>query len=323
MSNDLLNAQNAITAFADYLGDGAKVSDVIPAVAHPMNQAVDGTSGKVTAKSGDTLFIKVLNADQLRWTNRESAAAIAQMAGEAGLSPKLLASDRETASFLFTNLDQNWRPSIVLDLRNADVRNSIILATKKLHELAPTIETQNIGDRIALMRKEMEAGTLHVVTNAKTSVPKPENYANMCAAIDKITEAFAAAGHDSAPCHIENSLSNFMLGPSGAVQIVDFDRAAISDPLSDIGALCNEYYRTDADVAQTVECYTGNASTDTIARVKLHMILSAFYWGMWGKVSQFSTDRTEIEYYKYGENQFVRCGYHIANWDVDQLIAEM
>jgi hypothetical protein len=53
------------------------------------------------------------------------------------------------------------------------------------------------------------------------------------------------------------------------------------------------------------------------------MILSAFQWGMWGKVSHFSTNRPEIEYYKYGENQFIRCAYHMANWNVDQLIREM
>jgi hypothetical protein len=40
-------------------------------------------------------------------------------------------------------------------------------------------------------------------------------------------------------------------------------------------------------------------------------------------VSHFSSSRPAIEYYKYGENQFMRCAYHIANWDVEQLIKEM
>lgn len=323
MPNNLLNIRNAITAFADHLEDGATLRNVVPAVAHPMNQGVDGTSGKVLAKSGATLFMKILNADQLRWIKWDSAVALTKQAGEAGLSPKLVAADQKTASFLFADLDECWRPSIVLDLRDTGVRNSIISATKNLHKLTPTIETQSVMQRIAAMRDEMETGTRSIISGTLTNVTPPENYTAMCAAVDKIGHAFMASGQDTAPCHIENSLSNFMLGPSGAVQIVDFDRAVDSDPLSDIGALCNEYYRTDDDVAQTVECYLGHAAADTIARVKLHMILSAFYWGMWGKVSQFSTDRTEIEYYKYGENQFVRCGYYISIWDIEQLIGEM
>jgi thiamine kinase-like enzyme len=317
------NLRRAIGAFPTWLAGDAAPGEVISPIAHPMNQGVDGHCLKMTGINGESLFLKVLSKDQERWLRFGGAVEMAQNAGKAGLSPRLIASDEATRAYLFQCLDDNWRPAIVLDLRAEKVRAELLTATKNLHELALLGQEISVFARISELRQIMNTRTRRVDTGATRKVTAPENYSHMCAVIDRIGQGFAAASSELAPCHVENSLSNFLLGPSGSVNIVDFDRAADGDPLSDIGAFCNEYCRTDADVAQAVEIYAGRTDPATLARVKLHMILSAFQWGMWGKVSHFSSGRPEIEYYKYGENQFIRCAYHMANWDVDQLIREM
>jgi len=315
--------ERAIDAFATWLEKDAVLWDAATPMAHPMNQGVDGHSGKIGGVNSETLFLKILSKDQERWARFETTVKMAQNAAIAGPSQQLIASDKVSMAYLFECLDVNWRPAIVLDLRTEQVRNSILVATKKLHGLVRLEQNTSVFQRISELRQHMEAGTPHVVSGATIKVTLPESYDRMCAIIDRIALGFVAAATDIAPCHVENSLSNFLIGPSGGVKIVDFDRAANGDPLSDVGALCNEYCRTDRDVAQAVEIYSGRSDSATVARVKLHMILSAFQWGMWGKVSHFSTNRPEIEYYKYGENQFVRCAYHMANWNVEQLIREM
>ena len=315
--------RHAIGVLAPWLEKDAVLKDVVSPIAHPMNQGVDGHSGKFKGANSEALFLKVLSKDHERWVRHENAVEMAQHAGDAGLSPRLIASDAAEKAFLFECMGDNWRPAIVLDLRAEKVRETILAATKKLHNLPPLGHNTSVIERISELRLHVETGTRHVVTGATIKVTPPENYAGISAVIDRIGLGFTAAASESAPCHVENSLSNFLLGPMESVKIVDFDRAANCDPLSDVGALCNEYCRTDGDVAQAVEIYSGHPDAATVARVKLHMILSAFQWGMWGKVSHFSSSRPEIEYYKYGENQFMRCAYHIANWDVEQLIREM
>jgi len=315
--------QRAISVFAPWLENDAVLRDAVSPIAHPMNQGVDGHSGKITGASNEALFLKVLSKDHEGWMRFEAAAEMAQNAGDAGLSPRLIASDKAANAFLFECMGDNWQPAVVLDLRAEKVRETILAATKELHNLPPLGHNTSVIERISELRLHVETGARHVVTGATIKVAPPENYAGICAVIDKIGLGFTAAASESAACHVENSLSNFLLGPLGSVKIVDFDRAANCDPLSDVGALCNEYCRTDDDVAQAVEIYSARTDAATVARVKLHMILSAFQWGMWGKVSHFTSSRPEIEYYKYGENQFMRCAYHIANWDVEQLIREM
>lgn len=315
--------RHAIDAFAPWLEKDAVLKNSVFPIAHPMNQGLDGHSGKIFGANGEAFFLKVLSKDHERWIRLGNAIEMAQHAGDAGLSPRLIASDGPAKAFLFEFLGDNWRPATVLDLRAEKVRETILAATKKLHNLAPLGNNISVIERISELRLHMETGTRHVLTGATIKVTPPENYARVSAVIDRICLGFTAAANESAPCHVENSLSNFLLGPMGSVKIVDFDRAANCDPLSDVGALCNEYCRTDSDVVQAVEIYSGQTGAATVARVKLHMILSAFQWGMWGKVSHFSSNRPEIEYYKYGENQFMRCAYHIDNWNVEQLIREM
>ena len=309
--------------FPDILGGGARFVEVVHPAAHPVNRGVDGMSGAVRGDSGEIFFLKVLNSEQRLWADVENAADLARKAGEARLAPRLLAVDKDSGAFLFEYAGDDWRPAFVLDAREEEVRERIIKAARAIHGLEPLSHDMTVARRITEMRGLMENGVRHAVTGKKRMPGLPEGYEGMAENVDAILQAFVAAGSETAPCHVENSLSNFLLGPDGAVLVVDFDRAANSDPLSDLGSLCNEFCRTDDDLSQAVEIYAGQVSKDVLARVKLHMILSAFCWGLWGKISQAMTGRNDIEFFKYGENQFIRCAWLLSHWDAWQLIREI
>lgn len=309
--------------FPDILGGNARFVDVVYPVAHPENRGVDGMSGAVRGDSGEVFFLKVLNTEQRLWADMDNAADMARKAGEVGLAPRLLAVDRDSRAFLYEYAGDDWRPAFVLDVREYDVRERVINAVRALHGLEALPHDIGMDKRITEMRNLMENGITSALTGAKRIPASPEEYRGMVYIVDMILYTLMEAGSEMAPCHVENSLSNFLLGPDGAVLMVDFDRAANSDPLSDVGSLCNEFCRTDDDVAQVVEMYSGRVSRDILARVKLHMVLSAFYWGMWGKVSQIMTGRNDIEFFKYGENQFVRCAWLLSRWNIGQLMREI
>ena len=313
---------SAITGFSNLLGEYAALQDVIIPNAHTMNRGVDGTSGCILGKT-QFYHLKIWSKDQKNWMDFANAKDMAHASGKAGISPLLKASSSANNAFLFDHLGDGWRFAMAKDFREGGLREKAIIATKLLHALPLLEKGRSIFQRIDTMHEIVENGVTDAITGNVISIPKPENYCMMRDWVMRISRSFEAAGYDVTACHVENSLSNVMIGPSGSIKLVDFDRAANGDPLADIGALCNEYHRTEDDILQAVEIYSGKPDKAIIARVKLHMIASAFYWGLWGKVSHFLSTRREIEYYKYGENQFVRCIANISQWDVDALIRDM
>ena len=305
-------------AFEAVLDGDELVVDRIPGVAHPINRGLDGLSVQLRQpSSGRHLFLKIVDAQTLIDAEFADIEGMAAHAEAVSVGPKLLASDETTGALLFEYLSDEWRFGTVKDFRRADIRTKAIYCIKALHRTDRLRSKRSVFDRIRRLARELEG------LAKRSSSPRaifPEYYKAMCDWIARIEDGFDAAGHELAACHVENSLSNFMIGPSGEIKLVDFDRSTNADPLFDIGALCNEYCRTENDIAEAAEIYCGCVDRSVIARVKLYMIGSAFHLGLWGVVSQFRAPSTSVEFFKYGQNQLLRCRAAIARWDVGLLM---
>ena len=303
-------------------GDEVEI-ERIPGAAHPINRGLDGLSVRLRQDaSGRHLFLKILDRETVREAVFADAQSMAAFAAAEGIGPGLIASDEATGAFLYEGLTDEWRFGTVKAFRQREIRETAITLIKALHDGDPLGSQCTLFDRIRAFQVELGHLSERAPDSSAQSV-YPEFYASMSDWVGRIEEAFDAAGFDPAACHVENSLSNFMIGPSGDMKVVDFDRAANGDPLSDIGALCNEFCRTDLDIAEAAEIYAGRAEPTMVARIKLHMIASAFHLGLWGVVSQHRSPNTPIEFFKYGQNQFLRCMAAISRWDVGSLLREM
>ena len=318
--------KQAVDLFSPHLAPGAEPGEPVSPVAHPLNIGIDAHSAPVAARQpGKTLWIKALNREQARWHNPQAAIGMAVSAGGAGIAPSVVSANPRTGVLLQEHLGEGWRHALVSDLRHPDIAEKVIAATRALHALPLLAPAPDLFERIEELVALMENGHPAEGRNSGSRIfaTPPEGFSTMRDYVTRIGKALAAAGRDQAPCHVENSLSNVMIGPRGEIRLVDFDRATNDDPLSDLAALCNEYCRTEEDIARAVEIYAGRADPAIIARVKLHMIASAFYWGLWGIVSDATTRRHDIEFRKYGENQLIRCLSAISRWDTAALIRAM
>tara|TARA_B100000902_G_scaffold374465_1_gene403445 strand:- start:490 stop:930 length:441 start_codon:yes stop_codon:yes gene_type:complete len=140
---------------------------------------------------------------------------------------------------------------------------------------------------------------------------------------EKIFELIEKRGFEKAPCKGEVNLSDFMLADGNEIKLVDYDLASNSDAYSDLGYLANEVSRNEEDIKDISYLYNGKNNEYDLARLRLYMIVNAFYLGLWGLVNQLNDPESEIEYYKYGQNQFLRCRYNINRWDLGRLLKKI
>lgn len=89
----------------------------------------------------------------------------------------------------------------------------------------------------------------------------------------------ASAGFDAGPCHGDTNVFDVLMLDDGGVRLVDWDVAALMDPLQDIGALLAEIRPFDSDarevfemawVRSAVRCSTGRGSTGLRTRCAGH-----------------------------------------------------
>lgn len=314
--------RRAFAALRVLLPDDEWIEEAVPGVAHPINRGLDGTSSVLRGRvTGRAFFLKLLNPETKAETCFGDICTIVQSAHALGIAPELLAAEEEASAFLFDGLADDWGFGTTKIFRSRGIRIGAVACFKQLHGTDALSTKLSVFDRVSRLMDELNA--LAAAAPGNGSSVFPEFYNTMCDWMSRIEGAIRASGHDLAPCKVENSLSNFMIGPSGSIRLVDFDRAAMADPFSDIGALCNEFCRTDQDIAEIVEVYGGALHAAVLSRVKLYMIASAFHLGLWGIVSQHRAPRTEIEFFKYGQNQFIRCRSALSRWDVGQLLREV
>ena len=315
----------ALSAIVQAHGSTLAVDRFIQPVAHPMHCGIDGISALVQdEETGTQFFLKVLLAEQALFCDFTATVEASTLAAEARLAPKLIAKDANCGALLYQALTDGWHFAMGPDLRKTTIREVVIKLKKDWHAQPPLSITQTTFERIHVLSKRFTNDLLNDgqddVASESISIALPEGYAMMHDWITRIESGLAAAGVDSTPCHVENSLSNLMLGPNDQAQLVDFDRAANADPLADIGALCNDYCRSSDDIAQAAEIYAGQANHSIIQRIKLYMIAEDFYWGLWGRACHHLSRRRGIEFYKFGENHFLRCLHRLYAWDVDTLL---
>ncbi len=310
-----------IASLSTRIPDDNLTVEKVPPVAHPINRGLDGTSAVLRDRlNGPAMFLKVFSEHTLSEIVFTDTCTAVQTASSLGIAPKIIESVESTGAILFEQLPDDWTFGTVKAFRNPRPRQKAVECLKQFHGTSALTSTTSVFDRIRRLQRDIAAFD---AARRNDGAVYPEFYHTMHDWVSRIDSAIGTAGHDLAPCRVENSLSNFLVSPADDVKLVDFDRAANADPFSDIGSFCNEVCRTDGDVEELVAAYSGAPKSSELARTKLYMIASAFHLGLWGIVSQYREPGTEIEYFKYGQNQFFRCRAAVSRWDVGRLLHEI
>ncbi len=318
-------AEAALGRWSAIVGHDPRYGTLLPSVMMPMHMAADAIPYGVTATGNARadMFLKVYEQDMPVDLDVVATAQASRQAASLGLAPALLAEDADHKALLYAMLSASWRPAMRPDMERDTLKAAALTAKRTWHHSAPLLRTRTPFERIAGFLEDIDrlAGPRAESTPVLTV---PHGFHTLRAWVHRIERAMAAAGHDSGPIHGENTLSNIMVGDGDAVLLVDFDRAVNADPHYDLGAFCSEFCSFDEEVAETVALYLGQPDRRVTARAQLYMIVDDVLWGCWSLLAHHTSARSSnVEFYKYAQNRFVRARSWLSRWDVSALMRQI
>ncbi len=271
---------------------GDASAELQPAIVSPMCQAVDWSCWRVPSAG---LFLKVREPDAAPFVDLQASAEAAASAASLGLSPALRFVLPEHQALGFALLDAGWRAARLHELASPDTLASV-LAAKRAFRAGPALARRwDIFAEVAQMaRAAADAGAV------------PSDLPTLRHGVSLAEAALAAAGRDSRPCHADGLSSNVMLGPGGAVMLVDFDCAGMADPHYDVGVVLNEACQFEAEMRPALSLAFGRDSLRDLNRCRLYAFADDVFWGLWGLTMAKTSTRRELEFLKYGEWRLLR-----------------
>jgi len=304
--------EDAIASIEDWRGLEVRYAPAAPAVVSPIHRAVESACFNLTAGE-DAIFLKLRYPDMTGFFDDHAVAESSRLAAEAGVSPGLRHSDPARGLLALERLGTDWTWGKVDDFADAMVLEAVVEAKRALHEGKAFPRTVSVFETIERYWQ----------TIASDQVTVPADVPDLLARVRRIAEAIAAAGVDHRPCHGDGVASNVMIGPDGAVQLVDFDMAANADPYHDLGSLMVEAFQFAEDARQVLEVYDGAFVETHYNRCRLYGIADDLMWALWGFICFAQSPRKEVEFTKYAEWRLLRCRWQFGDPDFDRWMTRL
>lgn len=302
-TSDERAAEAAIVANPAWAGRPLRYGLLCPDVVSPVHRGVESAVFLVEPEGEPPAVLKVMREDMRSFFDPAAAIEGARRAGEAGAGPAVLWADEQGGSVALAYLDEGWRTATLADLDDEAVLAATLDAAKRLHAGPPLTNRFDVfAESRALAARARAAG-----------VPLPPDIWWLEAALGDIEAAVAASGADAAACRNDGVSSNVMLGPGGAVMLIDYDRAGMNDPVYDLAALLTESRPFDSAMGPAIEHWCGAADQRVLDRCVAYGAADDLMWGLWGAIAAQESTRRHVEFRKYGEWRFLRCRMAVSD----------
>ncbi|MCG8358268.1 MAG: phosphotransferase [Kiloniellales bacterium] len=312
-SNELERmVEDAIASVGDWQGREIRYAPAAASVVSPIHRAVESACFDVAA-GDESIFLKLRYPDMAEFFDDTAVAESTRLAAESGVAPSLRHSDPARGLLALDRLGEGWRWGRVDDFAEPSVLEAVVKAKAKLHEGPAFPCTSSVFETIERYWQ--------MVGRKRVSVPA--DVPALLARVREIGEAIKAAGVDQRPCHGDGVASNVMLGPEGAVQLVDFDMAANTDPYYDLGSLMVEAFQFAEDARRILEIYEGAFVEALYNRCRLYGIADDLMWALWGFISFAQSPRKEVEFTKYAEWRLLRCRWQLGDPDFEHWTSRL
>ena len=267
-------------------------------VASPSYHAVESTSFDVGSSGREPeFFLRLANDEVAELVDDEVAFAAAKRFHELGLSPLPVGRTTAERALLFTRLGSGWRTAKIDDLMQQG-------AVARLVAMQKTIAA---GDKFGRPWSVFD-GIDHLWSLiSNTSAVLPGDLGWMLAWMTSIRDAVSAAGVDLKPEHGDPQSSNVMLGPGGAMMLVDFDMAGDIDPYYQLGVQMNELYQFESQMKPLLEMHDGRFSETAFSRCRLYAAADDLYWALRSLLQDVRSPVQGLEFLKYASWRFLRC----------------
>lgn len=297
------------------------VTDTAPAISRPLNDLGLFVGARITADPTPTMaspswwgadsecldvrstddvtpaavFVKSMIGHAGDYVDVAQAFAAATEAGERGVGPTVYASDPATGLLVQENV-VDTSSTATLDVFDDDAAlERLIGLRRQVNDFTTITRTATVFDDIR---------TLSTLA-ASATVTLPDDFPWMTRMLAMAEKRIAAAGFDAVPCHGDGNVSNVLLVEDGRMLLVDWDVAAVIDPLQDIGALLAEVRPFDSSARVAFEIAWGHFDQAAFDRARVYGVADCVRWGLVGAYADAARPGT-LEYSKFSDWQFLR-----------------
>lgn len=252
-----------------------------------------------------SLLLKAIHPDQRVFFDAETSFDAQRKAAAQGCAPEILAVDLKRAASVSVYLD-GWTTARVSDLKRPDLMNAVIRAKRRIHAGPRFKSTWSVFDRIRMLISRCNPAVLDAVGDLRLLLDTAF----------QIERMITAAGLDAVPAHADGFASNILLGPTGRIQLVDFDEARNVDPHFEFALLANEACEDETEVLLALEMFEGCPRRGSIHRTRLYCIVDDLSWALWGLFMDATSPRREVEFYRYSCWRLLRCRSALSSIDL-------
>ncbi|ARP65697.1 phosphotransferase [Mesorhizobium sp. M7A.F.Ca.US.001.01.1.1] len=276
-----------------------------PGILVPSHRGVDSTRLLLSVDGQHpSLLLKTIQPDQRRFIDAAASFDAQRKAACLNCAPEVLAIDARRATCIM-EYRNGWATARVSDLKNLDVLNDVIGVKRKIHGGPRFTIPVSPFDRIRALKQECD----RAVAQAPADLPV------LFEQVLRFERMIAASGVDSVPSHADGMASNILIAPDGRIELVDFDGAGNVDPYFEIGILINEVFEDEKDFLPALEMFEGTPRPGSLRRARLYAIADDLAWGLWGLVMDATSQRKDVEFYRYGFWRFIRCRAALGSVD--------
>jgi thiamine kinase-like enzyme len=246
--------------------------------------------------AGSAAFVKAMEPHARGYVDLTAAFEAARYAGEAGIGPRVYTADVVQGVLVmedFTGLASTATLDWFDDLDHAE---RLVAIRREVHRLPGFSRKATVFDDIrAAHRLAVDAGG---------SVP--QDFEWMMRMLAPAEQRIEAVGYDVVPCHGDGNVSNVLvLSADERLQLVDWDCAALMDPLQDLGVLLHEIRPLDVEARVVFEMYWGSWDGALFDRCRVYGVADCVRWGLIAVYAEAMRPGT-LEYSKFSDWQFVR-----------------
>lgn len=279
--------------------DAAVTADPTPTMASPSWWGADSECFDVrSADEASALpmaFVKSMIGHAGAYVDIPQAFAAAAEAGELGVGPLVHAADAAAGILVLENL-VDTSSTATLNVFDDDVRlEQLIQLRERVHGFSTITRTATVFDDIRTLTE----------LAAVNAVSLPADFEWMIRMLAMAEHRITATGFDTAPCHGDGNVSNVLLGEDDRMLLVDWDVAAVMDPLQDLGAVLAEVRPFDSSAREAFEMAWGSFDQALFDRARVYGVADCVRWGLIGAYADAARPGT-LEYSKLSDWQFLR-----------------
>lgn len=291
-------AERAILTFGALDAASVAYAVAMPPLASPSYHAVESTSFDIAPDGKEApLFLRLGRDEVAELIDDDLALAAAYRLHDLGLSPEPIGYAPAERATLFQRLGHGWRTARIDDLMDDRPASRLIEMQKTIAAGEPFGRPWSVFDGIDQLYR--------LVSGTEAVLPGDIDW--MLAWMMSIREAISAAGVDLKPAHGDPHSSNVMLGPDGAMRLVDFDMAGDIDPYYQLGVQMNELYQFESQMKPLLEMHDGQFSDKAFHRCRLYAAADDLYWALRSLLQDARSPLKSVEFLKYAGWRFLRC----------------